>query len=90
MAEKNKSPSGRPTSGRKKNTPRGLSWSDEETACLLSIWCEQNVEEQLEDPKKNKGAIYNMLSNDMKNQGYEKSSAQCKVRMHTLKRSYRD
>ena len=69
---------------------RGSSWSDEETRCLLTIWQEHNIEAQLEDPKKHKGSIYQVLSNELSGRGYDKSSVQCKIRMHTLKRSYRD
>ena len=69
---------------------RGLSWTDEESECLISLWAEHNVEAQMEDPKKNKGSIYQILSDQMKEQGYEKLCAQCKIRMHTMKRLFCD
>ncbi|XP_071092735.1 myb/SANT-like DNA-binding domain-containing protein 2 [Haliotis cracherodii] len=80
-----------PTSrkGEKKST-HGQCWTDEETECLLSVWNEKNVEEQLEDPKKNKSAIYVIIAQEMKIHGFDKNAAQCKIRMHTLKRTYWD
>ncbi|XP_071080642.1 eukaryotic translation initiation factor 3 subunit J-like [Haliotis cracherodii] len=69
---------------------KGQSWTDEETECLLSVWNEKNVEEQLGDPKKNKSAIYVIIAQEMKIHGFEKNAAQCKIRMHTLKRTYWD
>ncbi|XP_048253209.1 uncharacterized protein LOC125381067 [Haliotis rufescens] len=75
-----------PKTNARKST-RGLSWSDEETECLLSVWNEKNVEEQLEDPKRNKGAIYTIAA-EMEMEGFHKSSAQCKIRMHTLMRTF--
>ncbi|XP_041367612.1 DNA ligase 1-like [Gigantopelta aegis] len=55
---------------------RGSSWTDEETECLLNLWQENDVENQLDDPKRNNVSIYQMLS--------------CKIKMHTLKRSFRE
>ena len=68
---------------------RGDSWTEEETECLLSIWNEQSIEEQLEDAKVNETGIYGTLCNEMAKNGYIRSAHQCKVRMHTLKRNYR-
>ena len=59
-------------SSEKKPAKRGLSWIDEESGCLVSLWAEHNLEAQMEDTKKNKGSIYQMLSDQMKEQGYEK------------------
>ena len=56
---------------------------------MLKIWIEQSIEEQLEDAKVNNQRIYDSVSNDMKEHGYDKTSGQCKIRMRTLKRNYR-
>ena len=77
-------------SSEKKPAKRGLSWTDEESDCLISLWAEHNVESQMEDPKKNKGSIYQMLSDQMKDQSYKKSCVQCKIWMHTMKRLFWD
>jgi hypothetical protein len=74
---------------RKTGQKRGAAWSDDETRLLLSIWEEKSVEEQLDDPRVNNVGIYKTISDEMAEKGYVKSSDQCKVRMHTLKRAYR-
>ena len=53
---------------------RGAAWSDEETECLLNIWMDKNIEEQLEDGKVSCQKIYVSVSNDMKENGYKKTS----------------
>lgn len=50
----------------------------------------KNVEEQLEDPKKNKSSVYQMLSNKLQAEGFDKTSIQCKISMHTIKRTFWD
>ncbi|XP_041368148.1 DNA ligase 1-like [Gigantopelta aegis] len=69
---------------------RGSSWTDEETECLLNLWQENDVENQLDDQKKTNVSIYQMLSSEMNKFGYNKSNLQCKIKMHTLKRSFRE
>ena len=44
-------------SSEKKPAKRGLSWTDEEPECLISLWAKHNVEAQMEDPKKNKAPL---------------------------------
>ncbi|XP_061177434.1 zinc finger and SCAN domain-containing protein 29-like [Saccostrea echinata] len=68
---------------------RGTAWPEEETLTLLSIWEENEIEEQLENPKTNNTSIYKTISSEMTDKGYKRTPEQCKVRMHTLKRSYR-
>ena len=75
---------------RKAGQKRGAAWSDDETRLLLSIWDEKSVEEQLDNPQVNNVGIYKSISDEMKEKNYDKSSDQCKVRMHTLKRAYRN
>ena len=60
------------------------------TLDLLSICNDKNIEEQLEDSKTNKSSIYKMISDTLKTIGDEKNSAQCKIRIHTLKRNFFD
>ena len=74
---------------RKADQKRGAAWSDGETRLLLSIWEEKSVEEQLDDPHVNNVGIYKNISDEMAEKDYDKSSDHCKVRMHTLKRTYR-
>ena len=72
-----------------KGKGRGAAWSDDETDYLLNIWIEQSIEEQLEDTKVNSQRIYVSVSSDMKENGYDRTPAKCKTRMHTLKRNFR-
>ncbi|XP_046570034.1 zinc finger and SCAN domain-containing protein 29-like [Haliotis rubra] len=68
---------------------RGASWSDDETLALLNIWQELHVEESLDNPKTNNTSIYKTISSSLEDYGFQKTPEQCKVKMHTLKRSYR-
>jgi hypothetical protein len=68
---------------------RGFAWPEAETLILLSIWEDNGVEEQLENPKANNTSIYRTISAEMTDKDYERTPEQCKVGMHTLKRSYR-
>ena len=69
---------------------RGNSWSNEETLVLLGIWNDNSIEEQLESPLVNNASIYNSISNEILEKEFEKTADQCKIRIHTLKRAYRD
>ena len=69
---------------------RGSAWTDEETRALLSVWEEQAIEEQMENPKVNNGSIYKSVSDELMNKGFDRTPEQCKVRIHTLKRMYRE
>ena len=75
---------------RKQSKMRGNAWSDNETLTLISIWDKQAIEEQMENPKINNASIYKSVSEEMKDKGFDKSPEQCKVRIHTLKRMYRE
>ena len=48
-------------SSEKKPAKWGLSWTDEQSECLITLWAEHNVEAQMDDPKKDKGFIYHYL-----------------------------
>ncbi|XP_062616465.1 uncharacterized protein LOC134278161 [Saccostrea cucullata] len=69
---------------------RGFAWTEEETWALLSVWEEQAIEEQMENPKVNNGSIYKSVSDELMNKGFEGTHEQCKVRIHTFKRMYRE
>lgn len=69
---------------------RGAAWPDDDTRLLLSIWDENCVEEQLEDPKVNNTRIYKSIAVEMTEKGCDKTPEQCKIKVHTLKRAYRE
>ena len=69
-----------------KKRARGNSWVDDETECLLSIWEELHVQAQLDSPTKADSTVYNRISKEMKEKGFEKSAVQCKERMKYLRK----
>ncbi|XP_046566710.1 zinc finger protein with KRAB and SCAN domains 2-like [Haliotis rubra] len=73
----------------KKKCSRGNSWCDDSTKCLLSIWSDLKAQSQLNSPSKADNAVYSKISNALHDMGYERTRFQCKERMKTLKKSYR-
>ncbi|KAK7175607.1 hypothetical protein R3I93_002515 [Phoxinus phoxinus] len=63
---------------------RGLTWSVEETSCLINIWAEAHVAQLLERTHKNTD-VFNMFTERMKERGYERSPAQCRVKVKKLR-----
>lgn len=79
--------SARTQTSKKEKTKRGSAWTEEETQAFLSIWDEQAIDEQMENPKVNNGSIiYKFVSDELTNKGFQRTPEKCKVRSHTLKR----
>ncbi|XP_067654466.1 uncharacterized protein [Haliotis asinina] len=72
-----------------KHLRRGYAWTDDETKCLLSIWGDMHIQSQLDSPSKADTAVYSKVSKAMNELGFEKTAPQCKERMKTLKKAYR-
>lgn len=63
-------------------------WNYEATRALLNIWGEQNVQEQLDGVAKNR-CVYEKVSKEMHELGYEKTWAQCRTKIKNLLARYR-
>ncbi|XP_041647614.1 myb/SANT-like DNA-binding domain-containing protein 2 [Cheilinus undulatus] len=63
-------------------------WSVKETHCLISLWSEGTIQEKLKDTYRNR-SIYEEISRDMVNNGFERSWKQCQRKIKHLKSMYR-
>lgn len=73
--------------------PRGVStmaagWTTEETKALIGVWGEANVQDQLDNVKRNRD-IYERIASQLAEQGYIKSWKQCRVKVKNLTQRYR-
>ena len=70
---------------------RGISWTDDETLLLLGLWkFHSKLNEQMDDSNNyNNYTLYKRIAESMREHGYDKTGEQCKVKVHTLKRTYR-
>lgn len=75
---------------RKGSKTRGSAWNDEEILPLMSIQNDFAIQKQTEDLKVNNGSIYISVSDELIGKGFERTAEQCKVRIQTLKRKYRE
>ena len=66
----------------------GAGWTDESIRALLSIWGEQTIQEQLNGVKRNK-YIYDRISSELSDVGYEFTMQQCRTKVKHLIQSYR-
>ena len=53
-------------------------WTTEETKVLIGVWGEANVQDQLDNVKRNRD-IYERIASQLAAQGYAKSWKQCTV-----------
>ena len=67
---------------------RMAGWTYDETKALISAWGEENVQEQLDNVKRNKD-IYMRISASLAEHGYVKSWKQCRVKVKNLTQRYR-
>ena len=65
-----------------------VSWSSEATKALISIWGEQNVQEQLDDVSRNK-SIYEKIAAAMRARGHQFDYKQCLTKVKNLTTKYR-
>ena len=69
-------------------TNRGAAWSDQEVKALITIWGEENVQEELDGAVRNK-TVFQNISKKMVEQGYSRDGEQCKTKIKNLKEQYR-
>ncbi|XP_078618136.1 uncharacterized protein LOC144885855 [Branchiostoma floridae x Branchiostoma japonicum] len=85
------------------NTNSSSGWSDEETALLISIWGDQEMQEKLDsvDPRSfyhesslvdgnHREVIFEEISKAMKEGGFDKTAAQCRSKTKKLRWKYND
>lgn len=70
------------------STSRGSSWSDNEVRALISIWGEDNIQEELDGAVRNQ-VIYSTIARKMHQKGYEREWQQCRTKIKNLKKEYR-
>ena len=70
------------------NTSRGSSWSDSEVRALISIWGEDNIQEEQDGAVRNQ-VIYSTIARKMYQEGYEREWQQCRTKIKNLKKEYR-
>uniref|UniRef100_A0A673B5I3 Myb/SANT-like DNA-binding domain-containing protein n=1 Tax=Sphaeramia orbicularis TaxID=375764 RepID=A0A673B5I3_9TELE len=66
---------------------RGLTWSLDETRCLLDIWADVHVTQLLERTHKNAN-VFSLFSKRMKARGFVRSPEQCLVKVKKLRQTY--
>ena len=69
-------------------TTCGSRWLDEETKTLISVWGEENVQQQLDGAVRNK-VVYEQVAKKMNNYGYKRDRLQCRNKIKNLKKEYR-
>ena len=69
-------------------TTCGSRWFNEETKTLISLWGEENIQQQLDGAVRNK-TIYEDIAKKMSNYGYKRDWTQCRNKIKNLKKEYR-
>ena len=74
----------------KKTKRRGSAWTDDQTYFLMEVWARHTDASGNEEYSVTNAPIYRIISRSMSELGYiDKTSDQCKCRIHTLKRAYK-
>ena len=63
-------------------------WVDPEVYKLIEIWSEDSIQAQLEGCRRNK-EVYEKISRELKDAGYERTAEQCREKVKKLKGEYR-
>ena len=63
-------------------------WSIEETRALVCVWGQENVQSELDGVQRNR-TIYERISRELKDQGYDKTWQQCRTKIKNLTQKYR-
>ena len=63
-------------------------WSDAEVLCLIQLWGEDSIQQQLEGAKRNKH-VYLKLVSELQKTGSDKTAEQCRAKMKKMKGDYR-
>ena len=67
---------------------RGSAWSDSEVSCLITIWGDANIQEQLDGATRNK-RIYLGISRKLQDNVYERGRQECRTKIKNLKGDYK-
>ena len=67
---------------------RGSAWSDSEVSCLITIWGDASIQEQLDGATRNK-SIYLRISRKLQDNGYERDWQECRTKIKNLKGDYK-
>ena len=62
-------------------------WADPEVYKLIEIWSEDSIQAQLEGCRRNK-EIYEKISRELKDAGYERTAEQCREKAKKIKGEY--
>lgn len=66
---------------------RGLTWSRDEIKCLIEIWSDEHIAQQLSRTHKNT-EIYLLFSERLKQKGFNRSVEQCRAKAKKLRQQY--
>ncbi|XP_078662762.1 uncharacterized protein LOC144906415 isoform X3 [Branchiostoma floridae x Branchiostoma belcheri] len=67
--------------------PNNNNWSSEETRCLIGLWNNDKILRKLEQPRNRK--VYDFLTQQLRKQGYNRTTKQVNKKIRDLKYSYR-
>ena len=63
-------------------------WSYEETAALIKIWGDENVQRQLHEVARNR-SVYEKVSKELEKVGFERTWQQCRTKIKNITHKYR-
>lgn len=64
------------------------SWSPEATAELITVWSQENVQNELDGVSRNR-TIFERIAKELCEKGYDKSWQQCRTKIKNLTQKYR-
>ena len=65
-----------------------MAWAEDESIFLISLWADENIQSQLEGCRYNRN-VYEKLSKQMGDDGYERSPTQCREKIKKLRNDYK-
>ena len=63
-------------------------WSDDEVKCLIAVWGDKSIQQQLDGAVRNK-EIFENIAKEMRRNGYERDWQQCKTKTKNPKQTYK-
>ena len=70
------------------NGAMAAGWSTEATRALVSVWSQENVQSELDGVSRNR-TIFERISKELRDKGYEKTWQQCRTKIKNLTQKYR-
>ena len=64
-------------------------WTDDETKLLITIWRDQNIQQQLENHSIRNKIVYEKLAKGMADGGFNRNAKQCQLKIKHLREKYR-